>query len=236
MGRAFEYRRAAKEKRWGNMSRIFPKLSRAITLAAKDGGGDPDMNSTLRLAINNAKANNMPKDNIAAAIQRAEGKEGDDFIEINYEGKGPHGILVFVECATDNSTRTVANVKATFSKAGGGLAPSGSLEFLFARKTVIEFAKPEDFDRDMFELEMIDFGLDELEEDEGTLYAYGDYKDFGNLVKAFEDKEIKVEKAQLERIPNAPVEFSDEQMVDIQKMLDKLEDDDDVQNIFTNMG
>nr|HRD08519.1 YebC/PmpR family DNA-binding transcriptional regulator [Saprospiraceae bacterium] len=141
MGRAFEYRRAAKEKRWANMSRIFPKVSRTITLAAKEGGPDPEMNSKLRLAINLAKANNMPKDNIEAAIKRAEGKDGADFVEVSYEGKGPHGVLVFVECATDNTTRTVANVKSYFNKAGGQVVPSGSLEFLFDRKAVIEFEK-----------------------------------------------------------------------------------------------
>jgi YebC/PmpR family DNA-binding regulatory protein len=235
MGRAFEYRRAAKEKRWANMSRVFPKLGKAITVAAKEGGSDPDMNSKLRLAINAAKAANMPKDNITNAIKRAEGKDGDNFVEVNYEGKGPHGILVFVECATDNTTRTVANVKSYFNKAGGGLAPTGSLEFLFDRKTVIEFKKPEGFDSDEFELEFIDFGLEELQVDEETVYAYFSYTDFVTLVKAFEDKEIEIEKAQLERIPTAPVDFSDDQMVDIQKMIDKFDDDEDVQNYYTNM-
>ena len=131
MGRAFEYRRAAKEKRWAKMSRIFPKLARAVTVAAKAGGTDPDMNPALRTAIQNAKAANMPKDNIKAAIQRAEGKDAANYEEVSYEGKGPHGILVFVECATDNTTRTVANVKAYFNKSGGSVVPTGSLEFLF---------------------------------------------------------------------------------------------------------
>ena len=235
MGRAFEYRRAAKEKRWGNMSRIFPKLSRAITLAVKEAGADPDMNSKLRLAINMAKANNMPKDNVDAAIKRAEGKDGEDFMEVNYEGKGPHGVQVFVECATDNPTRTIANVKSYFNKAHGTIVPSGSLEFLFDRKTVVEFTNP-GIDLEEFELEMIDHGLTEIEADGDTVYAYGDYKSFGTLVKAFEDKSIEVTSAKLERIPNSPVEFNDEQMVDIQKMLDKMEDDDDIQNLYTNIG
>lgn len=236
MGRAFEYRRAAKEKRWATMSRVFPKLARTITIAAKEGGPDPDMNATLRTAIQNAKAANMPKDNIEAAIKRAEGKDGDDFVEVNYEGKGPHGVLVFVECATDNTTRTVANVKSYFNKAGGGMAPSGSLEFLFNRKAVFEFETPENFDKDEFELNMIDYGLENIEIDENTIYAYGDYKDFGNLAKAIEEMGIEVGKANLQRIPNAPVEFSDEQMVDIDKMIDKMEEDDDVQNVFTNIA
>ncbi|MCB0648673.1 MAG: YebC/PmpR family DNA-binding transcriptional regulator [Saprospiraceae bacterium] len=236
MGRAFEYRRAAKEKRWANMSRVFPKIARQITIAAKEGGSDPAMNPKLRLATNMAKANNMPKDNIEAAIKRAEGKDADTLVMVNYEGKGPHGIQVFVECATDNPTRTVANVKSYFNKAGGSIVPTGSLEFLFDRKTVIEFAKPDGMDLEEFQLEMIDFGLDEVEEDGDTLYAYGDYTSFGTLVKAFEEKGIEVTSAKLERIPNSPVEFTDDQMVDIQKMIDKMEDDDDIQEIFTNMA
>ncbi|MBK8635400.1 MAG: YebC/PmpR family DNA-binding transcriptional regulator [Saprospiraceae bacterium] len=236
MGRAFEYRRAAKEKRWGNMSRIFPKLGRQITIAAKEGGPDPTMNPKLRLAINMAKANNMPKDNVEAAIKRAEGKDSDDLVMVNYEGKGAHGIQVVLECATDNPTRTVANVKSYFNKAGGTLVPTGSLEFLFDRKTVVEFQRPTGLDLEEFQLEMIDFGLDELEEDGDTLYAYGDYSQFGTLVKAFEEKGIEVASAKLERIPNAPQEFSEDQMADIQKMLDKMEDDEDIQEIYTNMA
>jgi YebC/PmpR family DNA-binding regulatory protein len=236
MGRAFEYRRAAKEKRWANMSRIFPKLSRLITLAVKEGGSDPDMNSKLRLVINQAKANNMPKDNIDSAIKRAEGKDGSDFAEISYEGKGPHGVLIFVEAATDNNTRTVANIKSYFNKAGGAVSPSGSLEFLFDRKTVIEFEKPEGINLEEFEFELIDSGLDEIEEDGNTLYAYGSYTAFGTLVKAIEAKGISIASAKLERIATTPVEFTDEQMVDIQKLLDKIEDDDDVQNVYTNIA
>lgn len=236
MGRAFEYRRAAKEKRWANMSRIFPKLARQITIAAKEGGPDSATNPKLRLAINLAKANNMPKDNVDAAIKRAEGKDADSLVLVNYEGKGPHGIQVFVECATDNPTRTVANVKSYFNKAGGSIVPTGSLEFLFDRKSVIEFSKIAGIDIEEFQLEMIDFGLDELEEDGDTLYAYGDYTSFGSLVKGFEEKGIEVSSAKLERVPNSPVEFSDEQIMDIQKMLDKMEDDEDIQEIYTNMA
>jgi len=236
MGRAFEYRRAAKEKRWATMSRIFPKVSRAITMAAKEAGSDPDMNSKLRLAIQAAKAANMPKDNIENAIKRAAGKDADDYVEVNYEGKGPHGVLVFVECATDNTTRTIANVKSYFNKAGGGLAPTGSLEFMFDRKTVVEFEKPADLDMDEFELEMIDFGLESFEVDEETVYAYADYTDFGVLTKAIEEKGYTIIKANLQRIPTSPVDYTDEQMVDIEKMLDKLEDDDDVQAVYTNIA
>jgi len=236
MGRAFEYRRAAKEKRWATMSRIFPKLARQITIAAKEGGTDPDMNPKLRLAIQNAKASNMPKDNISRAIERAEGKDAADYTEVNYEGKGPHGVLVFVECATDNTTRTVANVKSYFNKCGGSLVPTGSLEYLFDRKAVFEFEKPEELDLEELELEMIDHGLEKFEQDENTVYAYADYKDFGTMSTAFEEKGIEMTKANLQRIPNAPIEFTDEQIEEIEKVLDKFEDDDDVQEVFTNIA
>lgn len=235
MGRAFEYRRAAKEKRWDKMSKIFPKLARSITIAAKEGGTDPDMNAKLRTAIQNAKAQNMPKDNIEAAIKRAEGKDSDDYVEILYEGKGPHGVLVVVECATDNSTRTVANIKSYFNKAGGSLVPTGSLDYMFNRKAVFEFVPPDDFDQEELELELIDAGLEEIEENDDKIYIYGDYTNFGSLSQALEEKGIEVEKATLQRFPTTPVEFTEDQLVDIEKMLDKLEDDDDVQAVYTNI-
>jgi len=236
VGRAFEYRRAAKEKRWGHMSRIFPKLSRAITMAAKEGGPDPDMNSKLRTAILNAKAQNMPKDNIDAAIKRASGKDASEYSEVNYEGKGPHGVLVFVECATDNTTRTVANVKSYFNKNNGGLVPTGSLEFMFSRKAVFQFEKAEGMDIEEMELELIDAGLEDIEENEGTIYLTGDYTSFGSLSKALEDSKIEVTKATLQRIPTTPVEFTEEQLDEIEKLIDKLEEDDDVQHVFTNIA
>lgn len=236
MGRAFEYRRATKEKRWDKMSRIFPKLGKKITIAAKEGGPDPDMNPALRTAILNAKAQNMPKANIDAAIKRASGKDAADFKEINYEGKGPHGVLVFVDCATDNQTRTVANVKSYFNKAGGGLVPPGSLEFMFSRKAVFEFEKPEELDVEELELELIDAGLEEIEENEGFFYAYTDYTNFGAFAQAFEEQNIRVRNADLKRFPTTPVEFPEEQLEDIEKMLDKLEEDDDVQAVYTNIA
>lgn len=236
MGRAFEYRRAAKEKRWDKMSRVFPKLGKAITLAAKEGGEDPDMNPKLRTAIQNAKSQNMPKDNIEAAIKRASDKDMSNFTEVNYEGKGPHGVLVMVECATDNPTRTVANVKSYFNKAGGGVVPNGSLEFMFDRKSVFEIAKTEGLDRDELELELIDAGLEEIEEQEEALVLYGDYTAFGTLSAAIEEKGLEATKSTLERIPNSPVEFTEEQLADIEKMLDKIEEDDDIQQVFTNIA
>lgn len=236
MGRAFEYRRAAKEKRWDKMSKVFPKLAKSITFAAKEGGPDPDMNARLRVAIQNAKAQNMPKDNIEAAIKRASGKDAEEMSELTYEGKGPHGVLVVVECATDNSTRTVANIKSYFNKAGGSLVPSGSLEFMFSRKAVFEFPKPEGLDIEELELELIDAGLEEIVEEEDMVYAYADYTNFGSLSQAFEDKGIEIEKATLQRIATSPVEYSEEEMVEIEKMLDKIEDDDDVQAVYTNIA
>lgn len=236
MGRAFEYRRAAKEARWDKMSKVFPKLAKAITVAVKEGGAEPEMNAKLRTAIQNAKAQNMPKDNIENAIKRASGQDAADYSEVSYEGKGPHGVLVFVECATDNTTRTVANVKSYFSKAGGGLAPNGSLEFMFARKAVFEFEKSEDLNLEELELELIDSGLEEIELNEDTVYLYADYTDFGNLSKALEDQGVDVKKANLQRIPTTPVEFDEEQMEEIEKLLDRIEDDDDVQAVYTNIA
>jgi len=209
MGRAFEYRRAAKEKRWDKMSKLFPKLAKAITIAAKEGGTDPDMNATLRTAIQNAKAQNMPKDNIERAIKRADAKDFENYVEVIYEGKGPHGVLVFVECATDNTTRTVANVKSYFNKAGGQVVPNGSFEFMFGRKAVFEITQFEDLDLDELELELIDAGLDEIVKEEDRVVLYGDYTSFGNLQEALEKKNIAVEKFSLKRIATSPVEYTD---------------------------
>lgn len=218
------------------MSRIFPKLAKAITMAAKEGGVDPDMNASLRTAIQNAKAQNMPKDNIESAIKRAEGKDAADYTEVNYEGKGPHGVLVFVECATDNTVRTVANVKHYFTKSGGSLVPTGSLEFMFDRKAVFQFEKGEEMDLEELEFELIDAGLEEIVENDGVIYAYADYTNFGSMSDALQAKDIEVEKANLQRIPNAPVDFSEEQLEEIEKMLDKMEEDDDVQAVYTNIA
>ena len=187
MGRAFEYRRAAKEKRWGKMSRLFPRLGKTITMAAKEGGPDPEMNAALRTAIQNAKAQNMPKDNIEAAIKRASGSEAENYTETTFEGKGPHGVLLFIECATDNNNRTVANIKSYFNKVGGALVPNGSLEFMFDRKAVFQFEKSEEMDLEELELELIDAGMEEIEENDGSIYVYADYTDFGTLSKKLEE-------------------------------------------------
>ncbi len=235
MGRAYEYRKASKEARWDKMSKIFPKLGKNITIAAKEGGPDPEMNPKLRTAIQNAKAQNMPKDNIDAAIKRALGKDADAYSEINYEGKGPHGSLIYVECATDNNTRTVANIKVIFNKNGGSVSPSGSLEFMFKRKAVFQFEKTDAINPEDLELELIDAGLDELEVFEDSVFVYADYTNFGNMAKALEDMKISVKKANLQRIPTNPIEFTEEQMIDIEKLIDKLEEDDDVQAVYDNI-
>lgn len=236
MGRAFEYRRASKEARWDKMSKLFPKLGKAITMAAKEGGTDPELNSRLRTAILNAKAQNMPKDNIDAAIKRASGKDTANFSEILYEGKGPHGVLVVAEATTDNNTRTVANVKSYFSKFGAGLVPTGSLEFMFSRKAVFEFERPEGLSVDDLELELIEYGLESVETYENMVFVYGDYTNFGSLSKALEEKGIEIKKASLKRLPTTSVELTEEQMADVEKLLDKLEDDDDIQAVFTNIA
>ncbi|MBN1768303.1 MAG: YebC/PmpR family DNA-binding transcriptional regulator [Prolixibacteraceae bacterium] len=235
MGRAFEYRRAAKEKRWDKMSRIFPKLGKAITVAAKSGGEDPDLNPALRTAIQNAKAQNMPKANIDAAIKRASGKDAENYTEELYEGKGPFGTMFMVECMTDNHTRTVANMKWMFNKWGQGLVPSGSMEFMFSRKAVVEFQKPE-MDIEELEMALIDAGLEELDENDGVMYAYADFTDFGSLTSAVEELGIEITKANLQRIPNDTIELTDEQMEEVEKLLDKIEEDDDVQQVFTNIA
>jgi YebC/PmpR family DNA-binding regulatory protein len=236
MGRAYEYRRASKEKRWDKMSKLFPKLGKIITIAAKEGGADPDLNAKLRTAILNAKSQNMPKDNIEAAIKRAAGKDTESFSEICYEGKGPHGVLVFVECATDNNTRTVANIKSYFNKLGGGLVPTGSLEFMFSRRAVFEFDLPEDKNIEEIELELIEHGLEEIEKYDDTVYIYGDYTNFGSLSHALESLGIEAKKASLKRIASNPVEFSEEQLAEIEKLTDRIEDDDDVQAVYTNIA
>lgn len=235
MGRAFEYRKAAKMKRWGNMSRVFPKLAKAITIAAKTGGADPDLNPALRTAITTAKAQNLPKDNIEAAIKRATAKDAANLEEINYEGKWQYGVLVFVEAATDNNTRTVANIKNIFKKAGGEVVPNGSLEFMFSRKAVFELKKP-DMDMDELEMELIDAGLEEIiEEDAEHISIIANYKDFGDMSRKLEELGIEYEKGSLQRIPNSPIEINDAQMEELEVLLEKLEDDEDVQNIYTNL-
>jgi len=245
MGRAFEYRKAAKMKRWGTMSRVFPKLGKIITMAAKDGGMDPDMNPKLRTAILNAKAQNMPKDNIDAAIKRAAAKDLADIKELTYDVKASHGVQMIVECATDNNTRTVANVKAILARNGGEMLTSGSLNFMFTRKAVFVIDKTEEMDIEELELDLIDYGLEEIEEDVEPqengddlpiLRIYGDFTSFGELSKAFEERGIEPKKSTLEYIANTPIDLSDAHMEELETLIDKLEEDEDVQTVFTNIN
>lgn len=236
MGRAFEYRRASKEARWDKMSKLFPKLGKIITMAAKEGGSDPESNSKLRTAIINAKVQNMPKDNIDKAIKRASGKDFTNYDEVIYEVKGPHGALLFVECATDNNTRTFNQVRTAINKNGGELLNSGALNFMFNRKAVVIFAKSAEMDLEMVELELIDAGLEELDTEGEDVIAYGDYTEFANLSNAVESLGLEIKKADLQRIPSSPMEFTDEQVDEIEILIDKLEDDEDVQKVFSNIA
>lgn len=236
MGRAFECRRRAKESRWASMSKIFPKLSRSITMAAKNGGSDPDSNAPLRVAIQNAKAQNLSKENIENAIKRAEGKDASDITEVSYEAKGPHGSLFFIECATDNTNRSIGNLKTILGKNGGEIAPSGSLNFMFDRKSVVEFPVPEGRDLEELEFELIDAGLEEMSVDGEVVTLIGDYTSFASLTSAVEAMGIEATKSGLQRLPTQPIELTEEQMMDVENLLDKIEDDDDVQSVYTNLG
>ncbi len=218
------------------MSKVFPKLAKSITLAAKDGGPDPESNARLRVAIANAKAQNLSRENIEAAIKRAAGKDASEIVEISYEGKGPHGSQFFIECATDNTNRSVTNIKTIFNKNGGQLLNSGSLDFLFSRKTVIEFPVPAGRDLEELELELIDAGLEELHVDDGVVTLIGDYTAFAQLAQAVVAQGIEATKSSLQRLPNQPIELTEEQLVEVETIVDKLEDDDDVQAVFTNLA
>jgi YebC/PmpR family DNA-binding regulatory protein len=236
MGRAFECRRRAKESRWATMSKVFPKLAKSITLAAKDGGPDPETNARLRVAIANAKARNLSRENIDAAIKRASGKDAAEISEISYEGKGPHGSQFYIEVATDNSNRSVTNIKTIFNKNGGQLLNSGALDFMFSRKSVIEFPAPAGLNLEEIELDLIDHGLEEMHVDDGIVTLMGDYTAFAQLSQAVENLGITATKSGLERVANQPVDLTEEQIEEVEAIVDKLEDDDDVQAVFTNLA
>lgn len=218
------------------MSKVFPKLAKSITLAAKNGGPDPESNAPLRVAIANAKAKNLSRENIEAAIKRAAGKDASEIQEITYEGKGPHGSLFFIECATDNSNRSVTNLKTIFNKNGGQLVPSGSLDFMFTRRSVIELPVPEGRELDEIELELIDAGLEELGVEDGIVSILGDYTAFATLTQAVEAMGLTTTTAALQRLPTQPIELDEAQMEEVEKILDLIEDDDDVQAVFTNLA
>lgn len=238
MGRAFEYRKATKFARWDRMAKAFTKAGREITIAVKSGGPDPEYNSTLRRAVQNAKAVQMPKDRIAAAIKRASSREAEDFKEITYEGMAPNGVALVVETQTDNPTRTVANVRSYFRKKNGSLGTQGMHDFIFTRKGAFYVPLDKIEDPEEFELEFIDHGLDEItkSEDEQHYIVYVGFTDFGTMQSALEEAKIEVEKSELQRVPNHTKELSDEQMDEVLELIDKLEQDDDVANVFHNMA
>ena len=235
MGRAFEYRKATKLKRWGNMARVFTKLGKQITIAARESGSDPDTNPRLRVLIQTAKKENMPKENVERAIKRATSKDESDYKEMVYEGYGPNGIAIVIETATDNPTRTVANVRSYFNKFGGSLGTSGSLQFLFDHKCVFKIAPKEGMSIDDLELELIDCGVDELMEDEGNIILYGEFQSYSSIQKYLEENGYEIFSAEFERIPNDMKELNDEQKAQVNKLIDKIEEDEDVQNVFHNM-
>ena len=235
MGRAFEYRKARKLKRWGNMSRTFTKIGKEITIAVKAGGPDPQANSRLRALMANAKAANMPKDTVDRAIKKATDKDASDYKEIVYEGYGPFGIAIVVETATDNNTRTVANVRSYFNKFGGNLGTSGSLSFMFEHKCVFHIKPKDGVSLEDLELELIDYGVDELDKDEEDIVIYGAFEENSNIQKYLEDNGFEITSSEFVRIPNDTKEVTAEQRETLEKLLEKFEDDDDVQNVFHNM-
>lgn len=236
MGRAFEYRKARKLKRWGNMARVFTKLGKEITMAVKSGGSDPDTNPRLRVLIQTAKKENMPKENVERAIKKATDKDFTDYKEMNYEGYGPGGIAIFVETATDNTTRTVANVRSYFNKHGGNLGTSGSLEFLFDRKAIFHVVGKEEVDLEELALELIDYGVeDEIEQEESELIIYGAFAQNAALQAYLEEMGYEISSVEFVRIPNDYREVTPEDAEKINKLVEKLEEDEDVQNVFTNM-
>ncbi|MDR1344804.1 MAG: YebC/PmpR family DNA-binding transcriptional regulator [Tannerellaceae bacterium] len=235
MGRAFEYRKAKKFKRWGNMARVFTKLGKEITIATKAGGPDPDSNPRLRVLMQQAKKENMPKENVERAVKKATSKDYTDYKEMNYEGYGPFGIAVFVETATDNTTRTVANVRSYFNKHGGSLGTSGSLEFLFEHKCVFHIVRKDGILLEDLELELIDYGVDELEEDEDEIILYGEFAQNAVIQKYLEENGYEINSAEFMRIPNDLKDVTPEQRESVEKLIEKLEEDEDVQNVFHNM-
>ena len=235
MGRAFEYRKARKFKRWGNMSRVFTRIGKEITMAAKAGGGDPETNPRLRLLIQNARSENMPKENVERAIKRAFEKDLSDYKEIVYEGYAPHGIALVIETATDNNQRTVANIRSFFNKYGGSLVTQGMLDFMFDRKCSFHVVNREDIDMETMELELIDYGLEEIFREDEKIIIFGEFQSFGPIQKYLEENNYEIESFQFERIPNDVKELNEEQRLEVEKLIDKIEEDEDVTNIFHNM-
>ncbi|MDA8929893.1 YebC/PmpR family DNA-binding transcriptional regulator [Bacteroidia bacterium] len=233
MGRAFEFRKARKMKRWGKMAVTFTRIGKEISMAVREGGPDPDNNSRLRMAMKNAKSENMPKDRVEAAIKKASDKDASNYEEVLYEGKGPYGLSLMIETATDNINRTVANVRAIFRKNGGELGTSGSQEFNFERKAIFKIEQG-DKDLEELELELIDYGLEEIEQVEDETLVYTGFTDYGNMQKGLETVGVEIASVDIERIPHQTIDLTDEQKEEINGLIEKLEEDEDVQNVFHN--
>lgn len=240
MGRAFEFRKERKFKRWAKMAIQFTRLGKEIAMAVRAGGANPDANARLRTAIQNCKAANMPKDRVEAAIKRASNKDEKDYIEIVYEGYAQHGVAVLIEAATDNTNRTVANVRSYFNKYHGTLGKTGSLDFIFERQSVFRFLSQE-INLEELELDLIDAGLTDLYLEEGEdggsmCVVHASFENFGSMQKALEERSIEVKSARLERIPLSMVPVADDQATEVLKLIDALEEDDDVQAVYHNMA
>jgi YebC/PmpR family DNA-binding regulatory protein len=217
------------------MSRTFTRLGKEITIAAKAGGPDPSGNARLRLLIQTARSENMPKDNVERAIKRAFEKDTSDYKEMVYEGYAPHGVAVLIEAATDNNQRTVANLRSYFNKFGGNLGTSGMLDFLFDRKCVFTIAQKEGIDLEELELELIDYGVEELFAEDDEIVIYAEFQNFGPIQKYLEENNFEIKSFKFERIPNDMKQLTDEEKEEVEKLLEKLEEDDDVTNVFHNM-
>jgi YebC/PmpR family DNA-binding regulatory protein len=235
MGRAFEFRKARKLKRWGNMAKTFTRIGKEVVIAVKSGGPDPATNPRLRVLIQNAKAANMPKDNIERAIKRAVSKEQVDYKEIVYEGYAPYGIAILVETATDNPTRTVANVRSYFNRFNGSLGTSGSVDYMFEHKCQFKIKAKENLNLEEFELELIDYGVQEVFAEDDSVIIYADFESFGPIQKYLEENDFEIISAEFERIPSDQKELNAEQIAEVDKLLARLEEDEDVTNVYHNM-
>jgi YebC/PmpR family DNA-binding regulatory protein len=236
MGRAFEARKSSKMKRWSTMSKVFTKIGKEISMAVKAGGPNPEANSRLKVAVQNARGANMPKDRIEAAIKRAADKDTSGYEEVVYEGYGPHGVAILVETSTDNVNRTVASIRSIFTRGGGSLGTSGMLNFIFERKAVFRIKKTDALNLEDLELELIDFGAQEVFEDEGEVIIYTAFEDFGNMQGALESRSLEIISSDFERFPITHTEVNEEQEAEINKMIEKFEEDDDVNAVYTNMS
>lgn len=221
--------------RYAKMAKQFTRIGKEIAIAVKLSGPEPDNNPRLRMAMQNAKSVNMPKDRVDSAIKRAVSKDTTNYDEVVYEGYAPHGIAVVVECATDNPTRTVANIRMYFTRANGSLGKTGSLDFLFERKGIFKLAKG-NLNIEDLELELIDFGAEEVFEDEGEIFVYTSFQDYGTMQKALEEKGMEVTSTEIQRIPTNTVQLTDDQVKEVEAMIEKIEDDDDVQAVYHNMA